>query len=141
MWLICAAHDTVIDMKELSEALGVASGKLRAGDAAFMERILGVAPGNVNLFSILNDKQNEINLVMDKRLMEDFELVAFHPMVNTSTTAFGREHIQKIIDISGHTATVLDFASMGGGATATAAAGEKPAKKEPKKPKAPVEKA
>jgi len=76
---------------------------------------------------------------MDKRLMEDFELVAFHPMVNTSTTAFGREHIQKIIDISGHTATVLDFASMGGGATA--AAGEKPAKKEPKKPKAPVEKA
>jgi len=56
MWLICAAHDTVIDMKELSKALGVASGKLRAGDAAFMERILGVDPGNVNLFSILNDK-------------------------------------------------------------------------------------
>jgi Ala-tRNA(Pro) deacylase len=102
MWLICAAHDTNMNMKAVEKALGAGNGKLRGAGTDFMERILGVLPGAVNLFSILNDTANEINLVMDKRLMDDFELVAFHPMINTATTAFRREDIQKIIDASKH---------------------------------------
>jgi len=62
-----------------------------------MVRCLGCTPGGVNLFSILNDKANEINLVMDKRIIEAGEnscdLVAFHPMVNTATTAISRKDV------------------------------------------------
>jgi hypothetical protein len=46
--------------------------------------------------------------------MEEFDLVAFHPMVNTATTAFKREDIQKIIDASKHEVQVMDFVEMGG---------------------------
>lgn len=60
---------------------------------------------------------------MDKRLMEEFELVAFHPMVNTATTAIKREDIQKIIDLSKHEVQVMDFVEMGG---STGAVEQKP---------------
>jgi hypothetical protein len=58
MWLICAAHDTNMNMKAVEKALGAGNGKLRGADKEFMERILGVLPGAVNMFSILNDKEN-----------------------------------------------------------------------------------
>ena len=59
MWLICAAHDTNMNMKAVEKALGAGNGKLRGAGTDFMERILGVLPGAVNLFSILNDTNHQ----------------------------------------------------------------------------------
>ena len=89
-------------MKALEKKWGVPSGKLRGGSGDLMYATLGVKAGAVNLFSIMNDKEKKVQLIMDKRLMEEFPLVAFHPMHNTHTTAFGSEHIQKIVDKTEH---------------------------------------
>ena len=86
MWLICAAHDTTIDIKALTKTLGCGSGNLRAGSVETMFEKLGAVKGAVNLFALVNDKSNEVTLVMDKRLAE-VEWVAYHPMDNTATTA------------------------------------------------------
>lgn len=93
MWLVICAHDTQFDMKELTKSFKVGSGNLRGANADLMESLLGAKAGAVNLFSIVNDSDKKINLVMDKRLMEDFELVGFHPMDNNFTTAIKRESI------------------------------------------------
>ena len=44
--------------------------------------------------------------------MDEFEFVAFHPMVNTATTAITNEDMKKVIEMSGHKATILDFSSL-----------------------------
>ena len=90
-----------------------------------MEAATGAKKGAVNLFSIMNDESKAVTLVMDKRLMEEFEYVGFHPMVNTATTAITPESVKKVIELSGHEAVILDFASLSTAAAAPAAAGGK----------------
>lgn len=87
MYLVIAAHDTNIDMKALTKHFKAGSGNLRAGDQEDMQKLLGVAKGAVSVFSIVNDTENKVKLVIDERLMNDFEYVAFHPMQNDATTA------------------------------------------------------
>ena len=58
-----------------------------------LEKLLGVKAGAVNLFSIINDKESKVKLVLDKRLLEEFDLVGFHPMVNSHTTAIKKEDL------------------------------------------------
>jgi len=66
----------------------------------------------VNLFSIVNDSGKKIELIVDKRLVDECEMVGFHPMVNTATTAIHSKDIKKIVELSGHTFTVLDFSTI-----------------------------
>ena len=92
MWLVIAAYDTQIDMKQLTKDLKVGSGNLRGGSVERMEEVLGAKKGAVCLFSLINDSQNLVNLVMDKRLMcDEFDLIGYHPMVNTATLSLTRE--------------------------------------------------
>ena len=79
-------------------------------------------PGSVNLFSIVNDVNKEVTLIVDQRLWDHFDYVGFHPMVNTATTAISRDDMKKVIEISGHEPTIMDFGEGGG------AASEAPAK-------------
>lgn len=65
MYLVVAAHDSNIDMKALTSHLKAGSGNLRAGDQEIMEQLLGVKKGAVNLFSILNDIDKKIHLIID----------------------------------------------------------------------------
>ena len=109
LWLVIAAHNTDIDMKKLSKDLGVGSGNLRQGDPEKLESILGVKAGSVNLFSIVNDVNKAVKLIVDKRLWEDVEHVGFHPMVNTATTSISRADMKKVVELAGHEPTIMDF--------------------------------
>lgn len=80
LYLIVAAHNTTFDTKGLEKHLKCGSGNLRGGDPELMEQILGVGKGSVNLFSLLNDTGKKISLLMDQKLMNDCQLIGFHPM-------------------------------------------------------------
>jgi len=112
IYLVVAAHDTQIDMKGLTNHVKAGSGNLRAGDQEVMEALLGVKKGAVNLFSILNDSEKKVTLLLDSRLAEGPELVAFHPMQNDATTAIKREDMHKIIELSHHKAEIIDFSAL-----------------------------
>jgi hypothetical protein len=90
-YLVIAAHDTAIDMKGLTKHLKAGSGNLRGGEVDVMEAMLGAKKGAVNLFSILNDTAKKVHLIMDQRLMADFEYIAYHPMQNDATSAISQE--------------------------------------------------
>lgn len=50
---------------------------------------------------------------MDSRLMSnEFKHVGFHPMDNSATTAIRQDQLQKVIDLTNHKATVLDFSTI-----------------------------
>ena len=93
VYLVIAAHDTNIDMKGLTTHLKAGSGNLRAGDPDVMEAMLGVKKGAVNLFAIMNDTAKKVILIVDQRLMSDFQQIAFHPMQNDATLReFGKQN-------------------------------------------------
>ena len=100
MWVICAADDTEIDVKALCKLWGVGSGNLRGGSEEAMYEFLGARKGGLNLFAMVNDTENKVKLIIDKRLTEEFEYITYHPMVNTATCAITKEDMMKVIQLS-----------------------------------------
>ncbi|WP_457089115.1 prolyl-tRNA synthetase associated domain-containing protein [Microvirga sp. P5_D2] len=104
-FLISAKHDTMIDLKRTHETLG-ASGRLSFGSAEQLWELLGVEPGSVTAFAMVNDTQGRVTMVLDANLMEH-ERVNFHPLVNSMTTGVSREDLVKFLRSTGHDPLVL----------------------------------
>lgn len=67
-WLVCAEVDTDVDLKALNRYLPVPSGKLSYGSEEDLMKYLGCTKGGVNFFSVLNDKENFVEVIYDKKL-------------------------------------------------------------------------
>jgi Ala-tRNA(Pro) deacylase len=106
MWLVVAEEDKRIDLKALGERLG--AGKLSFGSADRLLRYLGVLPGAVTPFGIINDKHRKVNVVLDRDLM-GFNPVNAHPLVNTMTTALAPQDLVKFLEAEGHKPDILDI--------------------------------
>jgi len=113
--------------------LGCASGNLRAGNFDTLVDLVAAQKGAVNLYSIVNDAETKIKLIIDKKLVDSYEYVGFHPMVNTATTAVAASSLVKIAELAGHEPEILDFTTISSGESA-AQAKPKP-QKQPKQEK------
>jgi Ala-tRNA(Pro) deacylase len=107
--LISAEGHTQIDLKRLHPVIG--SGRLSFGSAELMEEALGVTPGSVTAFALINDPERRVRFVLDRTLW-DAELVNFHPLTNTATTAVSQEGFRAFFKAVGVTPMVVDFAAM-----------------------------
>jgi Ala-tRNA(Pro) deacylase len=106
MWLVVAEEDKRIDLKALGEKLG--AGKLSFGSADRLLRYLGVLPGAVTPFGIINDKDRKVKVVLDRDLM-GFNPVNAHPLVNTMTTALDPRDLVRFLEAEGHSPTVMNL--------------------------------
>src|ERR1700742_4672366 len=88
LWLISAEGHAQIDLKRLHTVIG--SARLSFGNAQLMEETLGVTPGSVTAFGLLNDKARRVRFVLDRTLAEAAQ-VNFHPLTNTATTTISRD--------------------------------------------------
>jgi len=104
-FLISAKDETPIDLKRTHEAIG-ASGRLSFGSAEQLRDLLGVEPGSVTAFAVVNDTQGKVTMVLDANLMEH-ERVNFHPLVNSMTTGVSREDLVKFLRATGHDPLIL----------------------------------
>jgi Ala-tRNA(Pro) deacylase len=106
LWLMCALGETRIDLKKLPETIGAA--RLSFGSAELMQEVLGVTPGSVTLFALINDAGHRIKLVLDAALLEP-EPINFHPLTNTATTAISQAGLRAFLKALDITAQVVDF--------------------------------
>lgn len=137
MWFVLAADSTNIDLKALTKTLGCGSGNLRGASEEALYEFLGARTGALNLFAVFNDKAKKVELVLDKKLTEQFSHVGIHPMDNTATTAVSKESFMQIVGLTEHEPKILDF----GAAPAAAAAPAKPQKGPKGQKKGPPQKA
>lgn len=114
LWLLVALESTQVNLKTLHQHIG--SGRLSFASADMLHKILGVEPGSVTPFAIINDKQNQVCVILDEALL-DFERLNFHPLVNTATTGISREGFMRFLDDSGHPATILPVEQQGNAGT------------------------
>ncbi len=105
LFLVVALEDAVIDLKGLHRILG-ASGRLSFGSADLMRELVGVEPGSVTPFGVINDKAGRITVVLDAPMMAH-ETLNYHPLINTRTTAIGRDDLVKFLDATGHAPRIV----------------------------------
>jgi len=106
MWLVVALEDRAIDLKRLGEVLG--AGRLSFGSPERLRRHLGVEPGSVTPFSMINDPDHQVTLVLDRGLVAGGPVNA-HPLVNTMTTAISFADLRRFFEATGHPLHWLDF--------------------------------
>jgi Ala-tRNA(Pro) deacylase len=106
MWLVVALEDRTVDLKWLGEALG--AGRLSFGSPERLRRHLGVEPGSVTPFALINDETQQVRLALDRGLSEGGPINA-HPLSNTMTTAISLADLQRFFDATGHEPRWLDF--------------------------------
>src|SRR5580693_8028193 len=84
LWLVSALGETRIDLKALPAVIDAA--KLSFGSGELMKATLGIEPGSVTAFALLNDEAHAVSFVLDAALLAT-DPVNFHPLTNTGTTA------------------------------------------------------
>jgi Ala-tRNA(Pro) deacylase len=100
LFLLVAEEDAAIELRSLHRRLG-ASGRFSFGSAALLRESLGVEPGSVTPFAVINDKAGRISVVLDAAMMAH-GLLNFHPLTNTGTTTIAREGLLKFLQATGH---------------------------------------
>ena len=110
LWLISAAQDTVIDLNRVPALIGAPAGTGRFSFASedLMFETLGVRPGSVTALGLINDVERRITFVLDRRLHEA-EIVNFHPLTNTATTALDQQAFRRFLALLGREPIVADF--------------------------------
>ena len=99
LFLVVAEARASIDMKSLHKTID--SARLSFGKPDLLLEVLGVTPGSVTAFAVLNDRRRQVTVVIDQTLM-GFETLNCHPMVNTATTNIARDDLLKFMRATGH---------------------------------------
>ena len=106
LWLISALQDAKIDLKSLPERIG--SARLSFGSAERLYEALGVTPGSVTAFALINDATRKVRFVADAALMAA-DPVNFHPLSNNATTAVSQAGFRRFLAALGVDPLVIDF--------------------------------
>ena len=106
MWLVVAPADRRVDLKTLPARIG--SARLSFGSAERLGRVLGVEPGSVTHFALVNDTERQVSVVLDAWMMRQ-DLLNYHPLRNTMTTTISNAHFRAFLAATGHTTIEVDL--------------------------------
>lgn len=108
LWMLVCLDRRRIDMNRLAKVLGCP--RLSFGKPELMTEILGVTPGSVTPFALINDDQHQVQPLLDKAML-DHEVLNYHPLTNEATTTISAGDLPKFIQAMGHEARVIDLDS------------------------------
>lgn len=106
--LIVADNNTELDLKKLPDILDC--GRLSFGSADRLWEFLGIRPGSVNPFTVINDPDNQVTLYLDAALMTA-ELINVHPMDNAQTIGLVPKDLIRFLEDIGHGYIVVDLSA------------------------------
>jgi Ala-tRNA(Pro) deacylase len=104
LWLIMALEDARIDLKAAKDKIG--SKRLTFGKPELLMEILGIEPGSVTPFSLINDKEARTNVILDEAMMRHDKL-NFHPLKNDATTTIASADLITFIIACGHAPRIV----------------------------------
>ncbi|WP_290491315.1 prolyl-tRNA synthetase associated domain-containing protein [Hyphomonas sp. UBA4508] len=107
--LIAAEAHSELKLNRLHRLIGTR--RLSFGSPDLMDEVLGVTPGSVTAFALMNDTGGRVRFLVDAALL-DHDPVNFHPLTNTGTTAIARDDLERFARATGHGFEVVDFAVL-----------------------------
>jgi Ala-tRNA(Pro) deacylase len=99
LWLVVCRAQLRVDLNALSKALDAPRFSFAAADLLF--ETLGVRPGSVTPFAIINDTAGKVRVVLDAGMFA-FDVLNFHPLRNDRTTAIAADELPKFLRACGH---------------------------------------
>ena len=99
LFLVVAESRTPVDLKALARRIG--AGRFSFGKPELLMQHLGVTPGSVTAFAVMNDAEARVSVVIDERLMQH-DTINCHPLTNTATTNIARVDLLRFIRATGH---------------------------------------
>jgi Ala-tRNA(Pro) deacylase len=108
LFLVVALGRAHIDLKSLHRVLGC--DRLSFGKPELLMEALGVSPGSVTPFSLINDTACRVTVILDADMMRH-ETINFHPLENTASTNIGCDELVAFIRACGHEPRVVAVAT------------------------------
>lgn len=99
MWLVVCPEEREIDMKSLAGILG--AGRLSFASPRRLMRHLGVIPGAVTPFAVINDSAGDVRVAIDRAMLDEGPW-NFHPLDNARTTSIEPEDMIRFLEAEGH---------------------------------------
>lgn len=106
LWLVSCLDRQTVKVNALARLLGAP--RVSFGSAERLRAALGVEPGSVTPFALINDEARRVRPVWDSKML-DLPLLNFHPLVNTMTTAITPADLRRFAAATGHEPIVLDL--------------------------------
>jgi Ala-tRNA(Pro) deacylase len=106
LFLVVCPHDRQIAVNQLHKHIGCK--RLSFGKPDLLMEVLGVEPGSVTPFALLNDSSREVSVILDADMMAA-EVANYHPLVNSATTSIRTADLRRFLDDLGHDVRVMDL--------------------------------
>ena len=110
LFLVVTLEDRAVDLKWLRGRLGAKT--LSFGRPELLMELLGVIPGAVTPFAVINDTQGRVTVYLDHAMLECSPL-NYHPLTNEATTAISPGDLTTFLEACGHAPRVIDFDAPG----------------------------
>lgn len=104
LWLVVCRDELRVDLNGLSKVLDAP--RFSFGSAELLLETLGVIPGSVTPFAIVNDTANKVNVVLDEGMFT-FDVLNFHPLRNDRTTAIASSDLPRFIRACHHEPRII----------------------------------
>ncbi len=105
--VIMDAH-AQLNIRDLEQRLK--QGKLTFASEQRMEKYLGLKPGSVSLFGLVNDVEHHVYVFLDENLLSA-QKVSFHPNDNTASLVILKDDMLKFLETSGNGFEFLELYS------------------------------
>jgi Ala-tRNA(Pro) deacylase len=105
-YLVIIEHTRSLSVKELEQRLK--QGKLTFASDERMMRYLGLTPGSVSPFGLINDKDRHVHLFLDRNLLRS-KRISFHPCKNTASLVVLYSDFEKFLKFTGNSYEYLDL--------------------------------
>ncbi len=106
LWLVVCLEDTPVDIKSLARLIG--SARWSFAKPELLRAVLGVEPGSVTPFALINDVGAQVTVVLDKTMLQS-AVLNYHPLHNDATTRIRSDDLQKFIAACGHRAKIVEL--------------------------------
>jgi Ala-tRNA(Pro) deacylase len=111
--LVCCLEDRAMRVKDVARAAGAKPPSFASEADLFA--MLGVRPGSVTPFALINDSARLVRLILDAQMMRS-EILNFHPLHNEATLAISSTDLMRFFASTGHDPLLLDFDALDQGA-------------------------
>jgi len=98
-YLVILEHLRQLNIRDLEQRLK--QGKLTFASDQRLKNYLGVEPGSVSPFGLINDKDHHVHLFIDEKL-DEYERLSFHPNINTASLVVNKSDFLKFLRYMGN---------------------------------------
>ncbi|AZO72688.1 MULTISPECIES: prolyl-tRNA synthetase associated domain-containing protein [unclassified Mesorhizobium] len=104
-FLVTVGEEAEVDLKQIHHLIG-AAGRVSFGKPEMLMELLGVIPGAVTVFGLINDTAGRVKVFLDQELMSH-EVINGHPLTNEATTTIAAADLVRFVEATGHDAVIL----------------------------------